>query len=322
VNIYQKLGAIYQRTKGKFTQDTRNSQAALTGIITLAVRFISIGSGLLSISITARYLGKEEFGVWLLLITFMNWVSLADVGLTNSLTNILATALAKDDRQTAKQSVASAFFPMLGLGIFLLAIALISSLFIAWEGVLNLHLSPSSAGDTRMAIVVAMCLFAISIPLSIPRLAREKAIAVERADRIICVSENTHKDAIELLNIDESKISTIHIAATPDITLGKEDRHMPQIDRIFYMLELELIIRILIDYWKLIIIVKDSIRIFRSSVSAVGLFPVKKKHKSIAINWKVKSSKSLGMIINLPIFIADLLHLFTLPYMKALGCHL
>jgi O-antigen/teichoic acid export membrane protein len=169
VNIYQKFGAIYQRTKGKFTQDTRNSQAALTGVITVAVRFISIGSGLLSISITARYLGKEQFGLWLLLSTFMNWVSLADLGLTNSLTNILATALAKEDRQTAKQSVASAFFPMVGLGILLLAIALISSLFIAWDRVFNLQLSPSAAGDTRMAIVVAMCLFAISIPLSIPR---------------------------------------------------------------------------------------------------------------------------------------------------------
>jgi O-antigen/teichoic acid export membrane protein len=169
VNIYQKLGAIYQRTKGKLTQDTRNSQAALTGVITLAVRFISVGSGLLSISITARYLGKEQFGVWLLLSTFMNWVSLADLGLTNSLTNILATAIAKEDRQTAKQSVASAFFPMVGLGIFLLVIALISSLFIAWEQVFHLQLSPANAGDTRMAIVVAMCLFAISIPLSIPR---------------------------------------------------------------------------------------------------------------------------------------------------------
>ena len=54
-------------------------------------------------------------------------------------------------------------------------------------------------------------------------LAREKAVAVERADRIICISESTRKDAIELLNIDESKISTIHIAASPDLTLGKED---------------------------------------------------------------------------------------------------
>jgi glycosyltransferase involved in cell wall biosynthesis len=63
------------------------------------------------------------------------------------------------------------------------------------------------------------------------RLAREKAIAVARADRIICVSESTRKDAIELLNIDESKISTIYVAATPNITLGKDDLKIPQIDR-------------------------------------------------------------------------------------------
>jgi glycosyltransferase involved in cell wall biosynthesis len=63
------------------------------------------------------------------------------------------------------------------------------------------------------------------------RLAREKAVAVERADRIICVSESTRKDAIELLNIDESKISTIYVAATPDLSLGKDDRNIPQLDK-------------------------------------------------------------------------------------------
>jgi glycosyltransferase involved in cell wall biosynthesis len=63
------------------------------------------------------------------------------------------------------------------------------------------------------------------------RVAREKAIAVERADRIICVSESTRKDLLELLKVDESKISTIYVAATPDISLGKESIKIPQIDR-------------------------------------------------------------------------------------------
>jgi glycosyltransferase involved in cell wall biosynthesis len=67
------------------------------------------------------------------------------------------------------------------------------------------------------------------------RLAREKAIAVERADRIICVSESTRKDLIEILKVDESKISTIYVAATPDISLGKEDRHIPRLDRSYLL---------------------------------------------------------------------------------------
>jgi O-antigen/teichoic acid export membrane protein len=169
MNISQKVGKIYEQAKDRLTKDSRNSQAALTGIVTLSVRFISVVSGLLSISIIARYLGKEQLGIWLLLSTFMNWVSLADFGLTNSLTNVLATALAKDDPQTSKQSVASAFFPMLALGILLLSSVLGSSFFVPWEQILQLKLSASLQQDTRSAIAVCMCLFAIRIPLSIPR---------------------------------------------------------------------------------------------------------------------------------------------------------
>lgn len=37
-----------------------------------------------------------------------------------------------------------------------------------------------------------------------------KALAIERADHIICVSENTKKDLVEMLNISPKKVSVIH----------------------------------------------------------------------------------------------------------------
>jgi len=40
----------------------------------------------------------------------------------------------------------------------------------------------------------------------------EKKISVDRADHVICISENTKKDLINLFNIDESKISVTHLA--------------------------------------------------------------------------------------------------------------
>jgi O-antigen/teichoic acid export membrane protein len=169
VDIRKKLGTISEKARGRLTKDSRNSKAALTGVITLVVKGISIGTGLLSIPITAQYLGKEQFGVWLLLSTFMNWISLADLGLTNSLVNTLATALATSDGKTARQSVSSAFFPMVFLGTFLLTSSIVLSLFVPWEQVLNIRLSSSLQQDTRLAIAVAMCFFAVRIPLSIPR---------------------------------------------------------------------------------------------------------------------------------------------------------
>lgn len=41
--------------------------------------------------------------------------------------------------------------------------------------------------------------------------AREKAIAVERADHIICISENTKSDLVKILNVDPEKISVVHL---------------------------------------------------------------------------------------------------------------
>jgi O-antigen/teichoic acid export membrane protein len=169
VAIREKLKIIGNKAKSKLSQDSRNNRAVLTGAITLAVRGLSLLTGLVSIPITAQYLGKEQFGIWLLLSTFMGWVTLADLGLTNSLVNTLTTSLARDDRKKAKQAVSSAFFPMVALSIFLLFTTILLSNFIPWEKSLNIHLSTAVQQDTRWAIVVAMCFFAIKIPLSIPR---------------------------------------------------------------------------------------------------------------------------------------------------------
>ena len=40
---------------------------------------------------------------------------------------------------------------------------------------------------------------------------REKAIAVKRADHIICISEQTRKDLIELLEVNPAKTSVVHL---------------------------------------------------------------------------------------------------------------
>jgi O-antigen/teichoic acid export membrane protein len=153
----------------KSSGDSRTRRASLTGVTTLVVRAISVGTSLLSIPITARYLGTEQFGIWLLLNTFINWVAVADFGVVNSLMNVLTTAIAKGDKKTAKESVASAFFSMTFLALLSISIVLFLSQFWDWEKVLNLKLSSSIERDTRLAVIVAICLLAIKLPLSIPR---------------------------------------------------------------------------------------------------------------------------------------------------------
>ena len=67
------------------------------------------------------------------------------------------------------------------------------------------------------------------------RYAKDKANAIKRADHVICVSENTRKDLIELLGVDEAKISTIHLASAPrDNILIDRDR-LPQIKKSYLL---------------------------------------------------------------------------------------
>jgi O-antigen/teichoic acid export membrane protein len=168
VNIQEKVLSIWKKIKRGLFNDSRNKRVALTGAAGLIVRVISIGTGIISIPITAKYLGPERFGIWVLLSTLMNWITLADLGLVNSLVNILATALANGSKSKAKQAVASTFYPMLLLGIVLCAVSFASSFYIHWEKILNIQ-SSSLTTDTRLAITICMCLFAAKIPLSIPR---------------------------------------------------------------------------------------------------------------------------------------------------------
>jgi O-antigen/teichoic acid export membrane protein len=169
VNISSLLQQVSNLIQGKLGQDSRNRQAILTGVITLVVRTIALGTNIISIPLTSQYLGQEQFGIWLLLSTLMNWIALADLGLTNSLVNHLATALAKGDRAMAQRSIASVYFPMLIIGAFLLGIPLVLGQIFNYQQGLHLQLSAAVQQDTHLAITVALCFFAAKIPLSIPR---------------------------------------------------------------------------------------------------------------------------------------------------------
>jgi glycosyltransferase involved in cell wall biosynthesis len=61
--------------------------------------------------------------------------------------------------------------------------------------------------------------------------AKTKAIAIDRADRIICVSENTRKDLIEILGVDEAKVSTIYHGCTPNLNIDRNLDRIPQIEQ-------------------------------------------------------------------------------------------
>lgn len=145
----------------------RIRRVGLTGITTLAVKGVSTLAGFVAIPLTAKYLETERFGLWLILGSLLTWISIADLGLSNSLTNVLAISDAKEDKQIAKEAVSSAFYLMLFISLILFILFLIIYPSISWERVFNIK-STLAKQEVGISVFVCWILFVIRLPLSIP----------------------------------------------------------------------------------------------------------------------------------------------------------
>jgi O-antigen/teichoic acid export membrane protein len=64
----------------------------------------------LSVPITVRYLGAEQYGIWITISTTISMLVYLDIGIANTLTNLISEAYAKKDRQSATHYFATAFW--------------------------------------------------------------------------------------------------------------------------------------------------------------------------------------------------------------------
>jgi O-antigen/teichoic acid export membrane protein len=147
--------------------ESRLKKAKLTGIATLVARSSGIIFGFLSIPLTASYLGVERFGVWLIISNFLSWIALADLGLSNSLTNEVAAADAEGDTSRVQQAVSSSIISISLIGLILIATFVFLHSLINWQKVFNVS-SVAIASEAAMATFVSYFIFVTRLPLSVP----------------------------------------------------------------------------------------------------------------------------------------------------------
>jgi O-antigen/teichoic acid export membrane protein len=163
-----KFAAIAHRLKLEFQTrlhsashgERRLRRAGLTGLVTLLARGIGLSVSLLSLPFASHYLGKERFGLWLVLIGLVNWVSLADLGLANGLINALAAADGREDRGQAQTVIASAFWVSLTVAVGLLLLFLSLSPFLDWAALFNV-VSPQARAEAGLAAGIVMFCFVL-----------------------------------------------------------------------------------------------------------------------------------------------------------------
>src|SRR3712207_2651433 len=113
-----ELARIFFSRKEQNRGIERIRRAGLTGVTSILAQGITILAGIISVPLTLTYLGKERYGVWLTINSLLQWLYVSNMGLSgNALVNKLSEANGRDDRTTAQELAATAFWSLTGIAV-------------------------------------------------------------------------------------------------------------------------------------------------------------------------------------------------------------
>lgn len=84
---------------------------------------LGIGLSFISIPIMLKYLDKDNYGLWIVILSITNWIYTFDIGIGNGLKNRLAESLSKKNENEAKKYIATSYFFVTIISIIFLLIS-------------------------------------------------------------------------------------------------------------------------------------------------------------------------------------------------------
>lgn len=118
-------------------------------------KVIAIGCSFLLVPMTLGYLGKEQYGLWMTMLTVLSWISLCDLGLGNGMRNAVTSALAENNIEKVRQYISTAYFLLLGIVGILIFLILLFSDFVSWQKFFNIQ---SLSNSYLKHIAVFLCI--------------------------------------------------------------------------------------------------------------------------------------------------------------------
>ncbi len=144
----------------------RYRRILLTLISSVGVKALSILTTFISVPLTIRYLGQEQYALWVTISATVALFSFADLGIGNGLLNAISEAHGKKDRKLAQRHISSAFFL---LSVVACALALLFALVytrVLWAHIYNVS-SPDAVAEAGPATAIFVACFLLSMPLGV-----------------------------------------------------------------------------------------------------------------------------------------------------------
>ena len=144
----------------------RNRRAMLTGSVATLARVVQIGTWLITVPLTLKYLGNERFGLWMTISSVLAMAAFADFGAGNGVLNTVAKAYGKDDREGIRQAVSSGFAILNSIAVFLLLLFFTIYRFVNWGDFFRV-VSPQARSEAGPALAVFAICFVLNISMDV-----------------------------------------------------------------------------------------------------------------------------------------------------------
>ena len=144
----------------------RNRRAVLTGSAAMLARMVQMGTSLITVPFTLKYLGNERFGLWMAISSVLAMASFADFGVGNGVLNTVAKAFGKDDVQGVRKAVSSGFAVLSSIACLLLLSFFAIYRFVNWADFFRV-VSPQARSEAGPALAVFATCFALNISMDV-----------------------------------------------------------------------------------------------------------------------------------------------------------
>jgi O-antigen/teichoic acid export membrane protein len=144
----------------------RHRRIALTQLTSAAARFVGMAVTFVTVPLAVSYLGNERYGMWATLASFTALLGFADLGMANSLVNVLAGAHGASDRESARAYLSTAVFILSGIAFVLGVTFAVLYAFVPWPSVFNVS-SDLAVSEAGRATAVFMLTLFVALPIGV-----------------------------------------------------------------------------------------------------------------------------------------------------------
>lgn len=138
----------------------RIAAAAISGLVGKGANLVVSA---ITVPLTVRYLGPEGYGLWITISNAATMFLVMDIGIANTLTNLISEAYAREDNQSAAKYFSTAFWILILISLLLGLGAWAAWPYFNWAAIFHV-MDPGLTVVTSRAVAATIGVFLVALP--------------------------------------------------------------------------------------------------------------------------------------------------------------